>query len=167
MLFVAFLRIVGRTCWYFLGLRAFGLSKSLIPPDDKAPSFWPGGQIVTNAVASEEYRNLPATRLSKVREFVASDTSHSNIFKAEISSIRRWRFARELNKEPKDPGVDSDSDREFAYFSLAMKLRGIARSQRGFSEGHRGIFKGDNVLTDVLVGREPGADRLLLEIWRE
>ena len=166
MPFVAIICSVGRTSWYFVGLRAFGLSNSMLPTDAKAPAFWPGDQIVINDLESEEYRKLSATRLSKVRQFVSSGDFHSSIFKAAISSIPRWGFARELNKEPKDEGADSDSGEEFAYVSVAKKLRGLARAQKGFPEEARKIFKGANVLTEFLVNREPDRAVIRLEIWR-
>ena len=147
-------------------MRAFGLTNSLLPTDDKAPAFWPGDQIVINDLESEEYRKLSASRLSKVRLFVSSDDFHSSIFKAAVSSFPRWRFARELNKKPKAEADGSESDDEFAYVSLGKELRGLARAQKGFLEEARKIFKGANEVTEYLINREPGHAVLRLEIWR-
>ena len=155
-------------------MRAFGLTLALLPGADKAPSYWSGDQVTKDTLESEEYIRLSHDRLSKVKDFVAGDEFHSSIFKAAISSIPRWRYARELQKKPADPKAqnieaaenESDSDDDFKFVSIGKDTRGVVRAQRGFIEEARSMFHSKNVLVEFLVNRESGAPTLRLEIWR-
>ena len=75
-------------------------------------SFWPGDDVGINALESEEYRELSRTRLGKVRDFVTGGASHSSVFKAAISDLPRWRYARELNKKPRGFPVGNDTSND-------------------------------------------------------
>ena len=48
-------------------MRMFGLTASLFPTGNNAPTFWPGGQVVISMIESNEYKKLSLSRLDKVR----------------------------------------------------------------------------------------------------
>ena len=130
---------------------------------DTPLSFWPGGDVDINTLDSEEYRNLPRTRLGKVKDFVTGDEFRSSISKAAISALPRWRYSRELNKKPRASHLGNDtendtsgseSDGNFEYVSSPKNLRGVARAQRGFLEERREIPHGKHDLVEFMANRE-------------
>ena len=115
---------VERSCWYLYGVKTFSLIKHLIPGEKPAPSFWPGDQVETDVLASDDYKQVSANRMSKLRNFLKCEEFDERIVKACVSSLPRWRYARELASDPKkkriDPDYDedsSDSDAEFVFVS--------------------------------------------------
>ena len=142
---------------------------------DTPLSFWPGDDVDINTLESEEYRELPRTRLGKVRDFVTGGEFRTSIFKAAISALPIWRCSRELNKKPRgfpigndtnNDASDSESGGNFDYVSAPKKLRGVARAQRGFLDGRRKIPQCKHDLVEFLANRESGAPIIRLEIWR-
>ena len=155
----------------FFGLRAFDLALPIMDACVTPLSFWPGDDVDINTLETGGYKKLSKTRLGKVRDFVTGDEFRSIIFKAAISSLPRWRYARELNKKPRGLPTEndtsgSDSDGNFDFVSAPKKIRGVARAQRGFLDERRGIFHGKHDLDEYLVNRESDSPIIRLEIWR-
>ena len=155
-------------------MRAFGLTLPIMDACVMPLSFWPGDDVDINTLESEEYRELARTRLGEVRDFVTGGEFQSSIFKASISALPRWRYARELYKKPRGFPVGNDtsndtsgseSDGNFDYVSSPKKLRGVARAHRGFLDECREIFHGKQDLVEFLENREIDPPILRLEIW--
>ena len=116
---------VERSCWYLYGVKSFSLIGHLIPDGIPDPAFWPGDQVEADVLASDAYKQISANRMSKLRDFLRCGEFDESLVKACVSSLPRWRYARELNKDPTkkqiDPdydGCSSDSDNEFAFVSV-------------------------------------------------
>ena len=142
--------------------------------DDVTMTYFPGDDIQAALLQPEEYKKLCGKRLTKVKKFIKSDEHISAIVKSCISSIPRWRFARELQADPKektrcadDGGESDDSDDDrFEYISVDKDLRGIARAQGGFLDDARRILKGKHSLAEFVINREPDHTTIRLEVWR-
>ena len=117
-------------------------------------SYWPGDDIVLNAIGSEEYREVSKRRMRKLQDFVGSPNFVASVMKGAISSIPRWRFAREMEKKVNIDEADGDSDDEFTYVSCPVGLSGVARGQKGFLQACREIFHGKNELVEHLIDTE-------------
>ena len=89
-----------------------------------------------------------------------------------MSSFPRWVYAQQLSHDPTkkngffDEEPTSDSDEEFEYVSVDQNLRGVARAQRAFLNEARKILRGNHIMVEFFVNREPDAEYLRLEIWR-
>ena len=125
----------------------------LLPPS-KVQSYWAGDDIVLNAIGSEEYREISKRSMRKLQDFVGSPNFAASVMKGAISSIPRWRFAREMGKKVHIDESDGDSDDEFTYVSRPVGLPGVARGQKGFLQACREIFHGKNELFVHLIDTE-------------
>ena len=132
----------------------------------------------TNILESDEYLRICSKRVAKVIKFTRSSKYATSLLKCALSSIPRWRYARELDSQPRekkkarpivedDEVMDNDSDDEhFDYVSVSTSLRGIARAQKGLLEDCRRIMKGKDELVEYFLNRETEADVIRLEVWR-
>ena len=105
-------------------MKTFSLISHLIPDSSPAPAFWPGDQVEADILASDDYKQVSSSRMSKLRTFLKGEEFEECIVKACVSSLPRWRYAREMALGPKkkrmNPDFDedsSDSDDEFAFVS--------------------------------------------------
>ena len=78
----------------------------------------------SDILASGEYKQLPTGRMNKLREFLKSEEFGECLAKACVSSLPRWRYAREIATDPRkkqtptDIEMDSsDSDADFPFVS--------------------------------------------------
>ena len=143
-------------------------------------SHFPGDDLETAVVDSNEYRALCETRVQKVRRFVRSGEFRTSNMKTCFASTPRWRMIREMNKRPttkrskvsKGAPVDeigSDSDPDditFTHVRMPAQLRGIARRQGEFLEETRKIYNGLDDAAELFIGREKNHSTIRLGIWR-
>ena len=134
-------------------------------------TYFPGGDIQNSLLDSDGYKKLRSRRAAKVIEFIRSGHYRESVLKADLSSIHRWRFVREINTDPEsksgqertrtcdddEVGDDSDDGR-IDYVSVSEDLRGLARGQRGFLEDCRRIMAGKDNLAEYFLRRE-GTDK--------
>ena len=81
-------------------LKTFTLIRHLIPENRPPPGFWPGDDIESNTLASEEYKAVSEGRMKKLRKFTKSPDFDECLVKACVSSVPRWRYVRELELDP-------------------------------------------------------------------
>ena len=122
-------------------MRRFDRLEYLSPPR-KTPTYWHGDDIVLNAIRSEERREASRRRMRKLQDILGSANFVAAVPKGAISSIPRWRFAREMEKKASDREVGGDSDGEYTHVSCPVGLAGVARGQKGSLLARREIFKG-------------------------
>ena len=127
--------------------------------------------------------------------FLKSTEFEECIVKACVSSIPRWRYLRELERDPSkksgaaDRDVDSDSDDDFEYVSVVVMphvmyidvfndltlgytevvpkdLKGVARAQKGLLDSTRRILRAKDPLAELLIDRGYSSSVLRLMSWR-
>ena len=89
--------LVDRISRYFLGLYRLGMIEHLLPCT-KNLTYWHGDYIAVSAMGSEEYKEVSKKRMNKLRDFPMSSHFVATLFKGAISSIPRWRYARDGEK---------------------------------------------------------------------
>ena len=92
-----------------------------------------GDDLQTSVLDSAYYSKLRTARVRKVLRFVTSYSYESEVIKAALSSIPRWRYAREMGAAPKNDrpknkatvegGRSSSDDEHFEFASAPKDLR--------------------------------------------
>ena len=126
--------------------------------------------------------------MTKLRDFLNSGEFEESLVKARVSSLPRWRYARELPTDPSkkrtDPdydGYSSGSDDEFVFVSVCamrqcfllthtydvpLKMKGVARAQRSFIDETRKIARARDPLVELIVNRSDSPETMRLLAWR-
>ena len=91
-------------------MKCFSLIRHFIPDAQPAPAFWPGDSVEADILESEEYKQVSKSRMEKLRQFLISGEFEESLIKACISSLPRWRYARELSTDPSKKTTDPDYD---------------------------------------------------------
>ena len=105
--------------------------------------------------------------MGKLHRSLGSDDMVEGVAKGCAASLPRWRYIRELKRGPYKTrggvGCESaDSDMGLRHVSVPIKMRGVARAQKGFLEERRRIVLGRDAMTEFLVNRETSAESLRL-----